>query len=210
MECSCHKNFRTPPLNSARSYCIWIGMFYTVHYIKRWLESLSKEDHLLLIHLYAAYWVTAPVVTLSLGRAKAQFWDAVNHAKAEIEVFDIPTAYLNAQLIDDKRHLMKFPRYLAQLLVLAYSTAKDFIQQDGTILVEIYVHCTVCLSLRSAGIVISLVCSLLVVMRNVTPSLAYSRKEISTISIGASSLFTSTTVFILTRVQRCVTSCTVH
>jgi hypothetical protein len=58
-------------------------------------------------------------------------------AKAEIEEFDIPTAYLNAQLEDVKRHLMKFPRYLAQLLVLADSTAKDFMQQDGTILVEI-------------------------------------------------------------------------
>ena len=53
-----------------------------MHDIKKWLESLSKEDHLLLIHLHAAYWVTAPVVTLSFGRAKAQFWDAVNHAGA--------------------------------------------------------------------------------------------------------------------------------
>ena len=53
-----------------------------VHDIKRWLESLSKEDHLLLVHLYAAYWVTAPVVTLSFGHAKAKFWDAVNHAGA--------------------------------------------------------------------------------------------------------------------------------
>jgi hypothetical protein len=32
---------------------------------------------------------------------------------------------------------MKFPRYLAQLLVQADPTAKDFVQQDGTILVEI-------------------------------------------------------------------------
>jgi len=48
--------------------------------IKLWLESLSNDDHLLLIHLYAAYWVTAPVVTLSFGRTKAMFWDAVNQA----------------------------------------------------------------------------------------------------------------------------------
>ena len=53
-----------------------------LHDIKKWLESLSKEDHILLIHLHAAYWVTAPVVTLSFGRAKAQFWDAVNHPGA--------------------------------------------------------------------------------------------------------------------------------
>jgi hypothetical protein len=45
---------------------------------------------------------------------------------AEIEVFDIPTVYLNAQLENDKRHLMKFPRYLAQLLVFTDSTAEDF------------------------------------------------------------------------------------
>ena len=61
-----------------------------VHDIKKWLESLSKEDQLLLIHLHAAYWVTAPVVTLSFGRAKAQFWDAVNHAGAFVNgLFDI-------------------------------------------------------------------------------------------------------------------------
>ena len=48
--------------------------------IKLWLESLSKDDHLLLIHLYAAYWVTTPVATLSFGRTKALFWDAVNQA----------------------------------------------------------------------------------------------------------------------------------
>ena len=76
----------------------------------------------------------APTVRLEV--AKMQLGLA-SFAKAEIEVFDIPTAYLNAQLEDDNRHLMKFPRYLAQLLVLADSTAKDFIQKDGTILVEI-------------------------------------------------------------------------
>jgi hypothetical protein len=43
--------------------------------IKTWLESLSKEDHLLLIHLYAAYWVTTPVFTLSFGSTKAKFWE---------------------------------------------------------------------------------------------------------------------------------------
>jgi len=29
-----------------------------LHDIKKWLESLSEDDHLLLVHLYAAYWVT--------------------------------------------------------------------------------------------------------------------------------------------------------
>jgi len=51
-----------------------------LHDIKTWLESLSKDDHLLLIHLHAAYWVTVPVTTLSFGRTKANFWNAINHA----------------------------------------------------------------------------------------------------------------------------------
>ena len=85
-------------------------------------------------NIYDPYERHAPTVPLEV--AKMQLGLA-SYAKAEIEVFDIPTAYLNAQLEDDKRHLMKFPRYLAQLLVLADSTAKDFLQQDGTILVEI-------------------------------------------------------------------------
>ena len=44
------------------------------------MESLSKDDHLLLSHLHAAYWVTVPVTTLSFGHTKANFWNAINHA----------------------------------------------------------------------------------------------------------------------------------
>jgi hypothetical protein len=51
----------------------------TLHDIKKWLESLTKDDHLLLIHLHAAYWVTAPVTTLSFGSTKTNLWNAINH-----------------------------------------------------------------------------------------------------------------------------------
>ena len=112
---------------------------------------LVAGGHMTDPNIYDPYERHAPTVPLEV--AKMQLGLA-SYAKAEIEVFDIPTAYLNAQLEDDKRHLMKFPRYPVQLLVFAD------------------VHCTVCLSLRSAGTVISLVCSLLVVMCNVIPSLA--------------------------------------
>ncbi len=78
-------------------------------------------------NIYDPYKRHAPIAPLEV--AKMQL-DIASFAKAE-------TAYLNAQLEDDKRHQMKFPRYLALLLVLAYSTAKDFIQQDDTIPVEI-------------------------------------------------------------------------
>ena len=48
--------------------------------IKQWLESLSQSDHLLLIQLHAAYWVTTPVVTITFGATKSRFWNAVNNA----------------------------------------------------------------------------------------------------------------------------------
>ena len=99
-----------------------------------WKGRLVAGGHMTDPNIYDPYERHAPTVPLEV--AKMQLGLA-SYAKAEIEVFDIPTAYLNAQLEDDKRHLMKFPRYLAQLLVLADSTAKDFLQQDGTILVEI-------------------------------------------------------------------------
>jgi hypothetical protein len=44
--------------------------------IKKWLESLSKSDHLLLVQSYEAYWVTTLVATLSYGLTKARFWNA--------------------------------------------------------------------------------------------------------------------------------------
>jgi len=85
-------------------------------------------------NIFDPYERSAPTVPLEVAKMHLGL---ASFAKAEIDLIDIPTAYLNAQLEDDKRHLMKFPRYLAQLLVLADSTAKDFLQQVGTILVEI-------------------------------------------------------------------------
>jgi hypothetical protein len=52
----------------------------TIPEIKEWLKSLTKDDHLLLVHLYAAYWVTPTDTALSFGRTKAKFWNAINHA----------------------------------------------------------------------------------------------------------------------------------
>jgi hypothetical protein len=76
----------------------------TVIVIKTWLESLFKEDHLLLIHLYAAYWVTTPVFTLSFGATKAKFWEAVNHAGTFVNghfviTHDIPLASVTVESI---------------------------------------------------------------------------------------------------------------
>jgi hypothetical protein len=68
-------------------YLDWdvLHSFSTLPDIQKWLESLSKADHLLLFHLHAAYWVATPNATLSFGQTKAKFWNAVNNAGAFID-----------------------------------------------------------------------------------------------------------------------------
>ena len=79
-----------------------------------WKGRLVAGRHMTDPIIYDPYERHAPTVPLEV--AKMQLGLAF-FAKAAIEVFDIPTAYLNAQLEGDKRHLMKFPRYLAHLLI---------------------------------------------------------------------------------------------
>jgi hypothetical protein len=38
-------------------------------------------------------------------------------ANADVETFDIPTAYLNAFLHEDKLQVMRMPKYLADLII---------------------------------------------------------------------------------------------
>jgi hypothetical protein len=55
----------------------------------------------------------------------------------EIESFDVPGAYLNAELQPGRFHLMSIDKSIAKLLVLVDPRAKDYLQPDGSILVEI-------------------------------------------------------------------------
>jgi hypothetical protein len=73
--------------------------------------------------------VPIEVAMLQLGIASKE--------RANIEVFDIPCAYLNASLKPDRQQLMRFPKQIADLLVEVDSEAKKFQQPDGTILVQV-------------------------------------------------------------------------
>ena len=97
-----------------------------MHDIKRWLESLSKEDHLLLIHLYAAYWVTAPVVTLTFGQAKSQFWDAVNHAGAFVNGLFVITHDVPLVSVTVESFLVRTVRQWVQFLSRHNLTVANF------------------------------------------------------------------------------------
>jgi hypothetical protein len=73
--------------------------------------------------------VPIDVAMLQLGIAAKE--------RGNIEVFDIPCAYLNASLDKDKQQLMRFPKNIADLLCKVDPEARRFRQQDGTILVQV-------------------------------------------------------------------------
>ena len=73
--------------------------------------------------------VPSEVAMMQLGQA--------SYEKASVEVFDIPSAYLNAHLEPNKRQLMRFNKSIASIVCQVDPTAKQFLQKDGTILVEV-------------------------------------------------------------------------
>jgi hypothetical protein len=60
-----------------------------------------------------------------------------SYEKANVETFDIPCAYLNAELSREKQQLMRFPKHLATILAEIDPEAKRHLQPDGTILVQV-------------------------------------------------------------------------
>jgi hypothetical protein len=55
----------------------------------------------------------------------------------ELESFDVPSAYLNASLQPGRFHMMAIDKHIAKLLIRVDPRAREFIQPDGSILVEI-------------------------------------------------------------------------
>jgi hypothetical protein len=53
-----------------------------------------------------------------------------SYHNAEVKVFDIPVAYLNA-------YLMRIPVYVAKMILQIDPTAQQFVQSDGTLLVKV-------------------------------------------------------------------------
>jgi hypothetical protein len=62
--------------NNRAQYANWNMMhsLRSLSDIKTWLENLNKDKHLLLVHLYAAYFNVPSSGSQSFGRVKAQFW----------------------------------------------------------------------------------------------------------------------------------------
>jgi hypothetical protein len=80
--------------------------------------------------VYDPYEKFSPIIPVEV--AKMQLGIASYH-DAEVEVFDIPVAYLNAYLKPDKRQVMRIPVYIAKMILQVDPTAQQFVQSDGTL-----------------------------------------------------------------------------
>ena len=99
-----------------------------------WKARLVGGGHRTDPNVYEPFEKSSPTVPLEV----AMFQLGVAARKnGNIEVFDIPCAYLNAELEKDKQQLMRIPKDIADLLVKVDPESKKYRCEDGTILVQI-------------------------------------------------------------------------
>ena len=99
-----------------------------------WKGRLVSGGHRTDPNVYDPFEKHSPTIPLEV--AKLQLGIA-SKANAEVETFDIPTAYLNAFLHEDKLQVMRMPKYLADLIIKVDPKAKEYLQPDGSLLVEV-------------------------------------------------------------------------
>ena len=83
---------------------------------------------------YDPFEKTAPTVSLEIVLCQLNI---AASKKLSVESFDVPGAYLNAELKPGRYHKMRINKGIARLLVEADPTSKEYLCDDGTILVEI-------------------------------------------------------------------------
>jgi hypothetical protein len=86
-------------------YTNWNALHFinSLAQLRLWLESRQLHDHLLLVHLFAAYWNCIPTVSLSFGDIKALFWNCAQvDVTFAIDLFNVkaPAAALSTITIN--------------------------------------------------------------------------------------------------------------
>jgi hypothetical protein len=99
-----------------------------------WKARLVDGGHMTDPLRYEPMEKTAPTTTLEIVLTLLAIAAA---KKYEVESFDVPGAYLNANLKPGRFHKMRISKRIVKLLVEVDPSARPFVQEDGTVLVEI-------------------------------------------------------------------------
>jgi hypothetical protein len=99
-----------------------------------WKARLVDGGHMTDPERYDPHEKTSPTTSLEVVMLLLAIAATKKH---QVESFDVPGAYLNANLERGRFHKMRISKRIAQLLVEVDPQASQFVQPDGTILVEI-------------------------------------------------------------------------
>lgn len=126
----------TPSRHSKETPC---SMFLKPKYDARglftlWKARLVDGGHMTDPQRYDPVEKTSPTVCLEAVMALLTI--AITR-KLEVESFDVPGAYLNANLKPDRRHKMRIGKKIAKILLRVDPESRKYEQDDGSILVEI-------------------------------------------------------------------------
>jgi len=99
-----------------------------------WKARLVDGGHRTDPTKYDPFEKTSPTISLEVVMI---LLNMVVSDKFEIEVFDVPGAYLNASLQPGRFHMMRISKSIAKLLIEVDPRARAYLSHDGSILVEI-------------------------------------------------------------------------
>ena len=83
---------------------------------------------------YSPFDKTSPTANIDAVYA---FLALAQHKRMGVETNDVPSAYLHAYLKNGKKHVMRISSTLAKYVCIADPTAKQYLQHDGSLLVEL-------------------------------------------------------------------------
>ena len=99
-----------------------------------WKARLVDGGHRTDPTKYDPFEKTSPTISLEVVMV---LLNMVVSDKLELEVFDVPGAYLNASLQPGRFHMMRISKNIAKILVEVDPRARAYQQPDGSVLVEI-------------------------------------------------------------------------
>jgi len=99
-----------------------------------WKSRFCVGGHLSDPSTYLPFDKTSPTASMD---AVYMVLCIAQHMKMNLEVCDVPSAYLNTPLPLGKKHVMRIKPLLAKYFAQADSSAKEFLQKDGSLLVQL-------------------------------------------------------------------------
>ena len=126
----------SPSVHTRETPC---SMFLKQKYNSRgefllWKARLVDGGHRTDPNKYDPFEKTSPTVSLEI--VMILLCMAVKE-RLEMESFDVPGAYLNSSLQPGRFHMMRISKSIAKILTQVDPRARSFVQEDGSVLVEI-------------------------------------------------------------------------